>query len=165
MLIVANQSASQYTSTLSSRKSFNSIVSKVSFQQRWNVFAPDPPSSESWPVAEALTESGVTVDLWKYYWTNGQHYQVSLEKPSLLMNTFVNSTWQKYIEHVLTAETNPNTDQFLQYLCRNWNADYSDTVSHVSLYSLTEITNISEGPDTNKGEYPQKPISTNFNCS
>jgi hypothetical protein len=80
-------------------------------EHSWKLFAPDPPTTDGWFVADADLESGETVDAYP-------HADTGLDRPPDVAATYPNTRWRKYLSEVRGGgETERRA--FAAYLCRS----------------------------------------------
>jgi hypothetical protein len=112
-------------------------------ENRWSMFAPDPPRADGWFVAPARLESGGRADAW-----NGG--PVRWDRPPDVSATYPTARWRKYLENV-RREDAPLDRPFAGYLCRRWNAAHSTDAAAVRVVYVRQPTRLS-GPE------PTRPV-------
>ena len=86
--------------------------------QKWKIFAPDPPRDDGWFILQARLENGEEVDL-----TTGK--AMSWEKPADATARIRNHRWRK-MQHNLTLQSFKNYRRwYARWLAREWNQSQS----------------------------------------
>jgi hypothetical protein len=107
-------------------------------ENRWSMFAPEPPRVDGWFVAPAQLESGGRADAW-----NGG--PVRWDPPPDVSATYPTARWRKYLENV-RREDAPLGRPFAAYLCRRWNAAHPTDATAVRVVYVEQSTRLS-GPE------------------
>jgi hypothetical protein len=107
--------------------------------QRFGMFAPDPPRTDMWIVAPGTLEDGTRVDVL-------HEREFTWERPDDLSDTFRSARWRLY-HYKLTYENNSVfRAYFADYLCRQWNHDHRRAVTNLSIVEMEQATRLT-GPE------------------
>ncbi|MEZ4699555.1 MAG: HTTM domain-containing protein [Rhodothermales bacterium] len=91
-LLTANLMESVYYDLFFSR--LEPFGNAIRFEERWNMFAPAPPTRDGWYVMEGRLADGASVDLF-------HGGPLSWERPAHIAETYKNQRWRKYLEYVM----------------------------------------------------------------
>lgn len=116
-----------------------STINNAVMRQSWSVFAVNPPSSEQWLVAKSITENGVEIDPWEYYKTNKSQSTLTYQPPKDIYDTYINSTWQKYLENITADIGSPEYQKLTNFVCRNWNDNNNDPINAVEFLVFSKL--------------------------
>jgi len=100
-------------------------------QHRWDMFAPEPRTTDGWYVVDGRLASGDRVDA-RY---GGD---VTFERPPELAATFPSHRWFVYLLDLQRPAYADLRPAFADYVCRQWNADHEDTLVRVTVYFVAE---------------------------
>jgi hypothetical protein len=110
------------------------VIDVTRTDQYWNMFAPDPLSTDGWIVAPGRLANGSRVDAF-----HGR--AVTWDRPPDISDTYPTARWRKYLVRLWRYDTADRT-LFAEYLCRRWNANHETELVSVSVYFLEQPTRI-----------------------
>jgi hypothetical protein len=111
-------------------------------ERSWDMFAPSPPRATWWYAAPATLTSGDRVDA-----ITGD--SLDTERPAEIATQHRSQRWRKLFAD---ARTEPRLRRSLAgYLCARWNRTHDDEMVDVSLWLLTEPTDL-DGPESVRRE-------------
>jgi len=114
-------------------------------EQRWDMFAPEPRSTDGWYVVPGRLESGGRVDAF-------QRSPVRWERPPDVADAYPNHRWLVYLLDLQRPGNEALRPQFADYLCRRWNEGHEDDLTTVTVYYVEQPTRL-DGPEpTNRVE-------------
>lgn len=91
-------------------------VFSLRLDQRWDMFAPRPLTTDGWYVIPGRTVGNAEVDVW-----HGKLSPVSWLQPTHVADEYVNHRWQKYMMNLRSTRYKDYRLYFGRYLCRTWN--------------------------------------------
>jgi hypothetical protein len=91
------------------------VEQALALHQRWNMFAPAPPTDDGWIVVVGRLAGGGTVDPWR-------EAPVDRARPERFAAVYGNARWTKYLTDLRRPEFVFHRRLFGNYLCRRWNA-------------------------------------------
>ncbi|WP_276275343.1 HTTM domain-containing protein [Haladaptatus sp. QDMS2] len=111
-----------------------SVIDLTRTDQYWNMFAPDPLSTDGWIVAPGLLENGSRIDAF-------HGGPIRWDRPADISDTYPTARWRKYLVGLWRDDT---TDRryFADYLCRRWNSQHEAELVNVSVYFMEQPTQI-----------------------
>ncbi|MFB6205959.1 MAG: HTTM domain-containing protein [Haloglomus sp.] len=112
-------------------------VRAASEEYRWDMFAPEPRSTDGWYVAPATLASGGRVDAW-----NGG--AVSWTPPADTASTFPTHRWLVYLLDLQRPGGAPLRDEFGAYLCDRWAARHDSRLTNVSVVYVERPVRLDE---------------------
>lgn len=97
----------------------------LNLDQRWDMFAPEPPHASTWHVLNGVLQDGRTVDLLTPIMDDDldRVAPVSLALPD--GRAYKNETWRRYLLRIGTAGNDAALQSFDSYVCREWNRQHS----------------------------------------
>ena len=114
-------------------------------ERRWDMFAPEPRSTDGWYVVPGRLESGGRVD--------ALHREpVRWNRPPDVSDSFPSHGWLVYLLDLQRPGNEALRPHFADYLCRRWNENHEDDLTAVRVYYVEQPTRL-DGPDpTNRVE-------------
>lgn len=107
-------------------------------ERSWDMFAPSPPLETWWYVAPATLTSGERVNA-----ITGERFDSG--RPDNVATQHQNERWRKFFAD---ARTDPRLRESLAaHLCAQWNGTHDDRMVDISLWLLTEPTDL-DGSET-----------------
>lgn len=110
------------------------VIDITRTDQYWNMFAPDPLSTDGWVVAPGRLENGSRVDAF-------HGGAVTWDRPPDISDTYPTARWRKYLVRLWRYDT-ADRRLFAEYLCRRWNANHETELVNVSVYFMEQPTQI-----------------------
>lgn len=114
-------------------------------QHRWDMFAPEPRTTDGWYVVDGRLASGDRVDP-----LHGG--DVTFERPPDLSATFPSHRWFVYLLDLQRPGYADLRPAFAGYLCRRWNADHADALVAVTVYFVAEPVRLDAPEDRHRVE-------------
>ncbi|WP_435361481.1 HTTM domain-containing protein [Haloarchaeobius sp. DFWS5] len=105
---------------------------------RWNMFAPEPLSTDTWHVFPGTLESGERVDAFR----GGD----PVWNPPDVSATYPDARWRKYLTSQYFGDDSTRREQFAGHLCRQWNATHDDGLRSVRVTVVRQPTRL-DGPE------------------
>jgi hypothetical protein len=108
--------------------------------QKWNMFAPNPPSATVWYVVRGFVEGGEAVDLVTpiVYDDIETAYAFTWEQPDNIVNGYYKDKyWRKYLSAIAQDNYENEQREFARYACRTWNAHYGGQARLDTLQIIT----------------------------
>ena len=104
--------------------------------QRWNLFAPRPYTSDGWWVIPGKLRSGEWVDLYR------DGGPMAYEKPEDVSAEYPTYRWRKYLRNVYRSRNERHRPLYAAWLCREWNRRHppEEQVLELRLIYLKEST-------------------------
>jgi hypothetical protein len=101
---------------------------------------------DGWYVIEGQLRDGSSVDLFR------DGAPVAWEKPELISALYKSERWRKYMMNLWAEEYAPYRLYYLQYLCRDWNAEHigGQRLTSLKMYFMLKITQPNYEPVTAK---------------
>jgi hypothetical protein len=115
------------------------ITERAPTDSRWDMFAPEPLQTDGWYVVPGELESGERVDAF-------HRSAVEWERPADVSETYPNARWRKYLVNLWYRSNAELRPDFAGYLCRRWNDSHEEDLESVTLYYVTQRTNL-DGPE------------------
>lgn len=114
---------------------WNVAADLLRIDQKWNMFSPSPSKQDGWYVVAATLRSGKEIDL-----RTGR--AVSWTKPNLVVATFPNRRWGKYLMRLKQPEHVAHRPLYVRHLARQWNATHGGRrqVTAIALFFVEERT-------------------------
>lgn len=112
-----------------------SVIELTRTDQYWNMFAPNPLSTDGWIVAPGQLENGTLVDA---FHGGG----VTWDRPPDISATYPTARWRKYLVGLWQSDT-AQRDYFAEYLCRRWNTNHRSELENVSVSFMEQPTRLS----------------------
>jgi hypothetical protein len=114
----------------------------LNLDQRWAMFAPEPPRGNGFYVISGGLRDGTQLDLIGV--TRGDFTirpGVDWEKPRAASSDYRSDRWRKYMENLLQPQQAEQRRYFSAYICREWNARYQggQQLQHFYLYFMQTI--------------------------
>lgn len=106
---------------------------------RWNMFAPNPLTTDYWLKAPATTASGNRVDAF-----HGGQFEWG--KPPDVANSYPSARWRKYTTNVAQADTDAVPEALAGYLCTRWERRHDSRLANVTVYVVEQYSRL-EGPE------------------
>lgn len=124
------------------------IAYGLAIYQKWNMFAPRPPSITQWYVVRGVLENGQKVDLLEPIISNDPERVVFFSWDQLqdIDGTyFGDKYWRKYFAAIGKSGRATERLRFAAYACRTWNNHYAGNVAldRVEIFRLTQRTLLS----------------------
>lgn len=114
------------------------VIELTATDQYWNMFAPDPLSTDGWIVAPGMLENGSRIDAF-----HGGN--VTWDRPPDISDTYPTARWRKYLVG-LWRYSSPDRGYFTEYLCERWNRQHETRLQNVSVVFMEQPTRLDE-PD------------------
>ncbi|NEU58018.1 HTTM domain-containing protein [Halorussus sp. MSC15.2] len=108
-------------------------------EYRWDMFAPEPRTTDGWYVVPGELASGERVDVF-------HRRAVRWDPPPNVARSYRNVRWFKYMMDLRASAYAPLRPQFAEYLCQRWNATHEDGVRRLELYYVEQPVRL-DGPD------------------
>jgi len=89
-------------------------------RQKWNMFAPRPPTRDGWYVIVGETVAGATVEVLRH------PREVDWSKPERVQKTFPNERWRKYLASILRKPNVRHRVLYANYLNRKWKREHPE---------------------------------------
>jgi hypothetical protein len=133
LLNLSNLPAQRYGALLP--PATNWLAETLALHQRWDMFAPRPPTDDGWPVAAARTAGGAVVDAWR-------EIPLDLTRPARFATVYGDSRWTKYLTNLRHPSYVFHRRLFGSFLCRRWNAAHTgpDRLERLTLVYMLERT-------------------------
>ena len=112
------------------------MMQTLRISQRWNMFAPHPPSTSGWYVIPGSLVDGTEVNVW-----TKEEAAASFDKPELVSKTFISQRWRKYLMKIWLKKNKEHRLYFGKYLCRRWNRglmDHSKKLKQFKIYFMKQ---------------------------
>ncbi|MFK7827625.1 MAG: HTTM domain-containing protein [Oligoflexales bacterium] len=116
--------------------SLKPLMHGLRISQRWNMFAPKPPSTSGWYVIPGTLVDGTEVNVW-----TKEEDKASFEKPDFVAGTFLSMRWRKYLMNIWLKKNKEYRLYFGKYLCRRWNrnlAEHSKKLLEFRIYFMKQ---------------------------
>jgi len=115
---------------------YRMVYEVLRFDQKWNMFAPNPAKVDGWLVVRGELADGTIVDAYR-----GRLEPPSFRRPRYVSQVFGDYRWRKYFSRLWFG----NSRQLLnygRYICRSWNrrAAPSKRLMHHQIYFNRERT-------------------------
>lgn len=110
------------------------VIDVTRTDQYWNMFAPDPLSTDGWIVAPGRLENDTRIDA-----VHGG--PVTWDRPPDISATYQTARWRKYLVGLWRYDT-VDRRLFTEYLCRRWNDSHETELINVSVYFMEQPTQI-----------------------
>lgn len=110
------------------------VIDITRTDQYWNMFAPDPLSTDGWIVAPGRLQNDSRVDAF-------HGGRVTWDRPPDISDTYPTARWRKYLVRLWRYDT-ADRQLFAEYLCRRWNANHETELVNVSVYFMEQPTQI-----------------------
>jgi hypothetical protein len=110
------------------------VIELTRTDQYWNMFAPDPLSTDGWIVAPGRLENGTRIDAF-------HGGPVQWDRPDDISETYPTARWRKYLVGLWRDDT-ADRRYFADYLCRRWNQQHETDLENVSVYFMEQPTRI-----------------------
>lgn len=111
-----------------------SVLEVSRTDQYWNMFAPDPLSTDGWIVTPGELENGTRIDAF-----HGS--PVQWNRPADISDTYPTARWRKYLVRLWRYDT-ADRQYFAEYLCRRWNSQHHTELENVTIYFMEQPTRI-----------------------
>jgi len=104
--------------------------------QRWNLFAPRPYTSDGWYTVPGKLASGEWVDLYR----GGA--EVSSDKPADVSAEYPTYRWRKYLRNLYQKRNEDHRPLYAAWVCRQWNRSHppEERVTELRLVYMREAT-------------------------
>jgi len=99
----------------------------------WDMFAPRPPTEDSYYVVPATLESGERVDALR-------EEPVTWQRPADVSDTFGNERWRKLLYQLDSDPERQLREPLAGYLCSRWNQRHDDRMTHLRLVYVLDPT-------------------------
>lgn len=118
----------------------------LGLNQRWDMFAPAPPSMDVWFVVRGELLNGAVVDVLR-----GTEGEPDPGKPDDVRGYYTTYRWRKYLSRLAEPQFQPYRPAYANFLCREWERSHQGVwaLRQIKLYVRTE----SNEPD---GREPQQ---------
>ena len=128
----------------------------LNLDQRWDMFAPEPPHGSTWHVLHGVLQDGRQVDLLPgiMYGDVGRMDPVSLTLPDGI--PYKDEPWRKYLGRIGMPGNAGALRSFESYVCREWNRQHSGTEQLV-LLQLSVLTSQTL-PEDQRGPVTQQVV-------
>lgn len=110
------------------------VIDLTRTDQYWNMFAPDPLSTDGWVVAPGQLANGSRVDAF-------HGGAVTWDRPPDISDSYPTARWRKYLVRFWRYDT-ADRRLFAEYLCRRWNDNHETELVNVSVYFMEQPTRI-----------------------
>lgn len=111
-----------------------SVIEVSRTDQYWNMFAPDPLSTDGWIVAPGQLENGTRIDAF-------HGGPIQWDRPADISDTYPTARWRKYLVRLWRYDT-ADRQHFAEYLCRRWNSQHSTELENVTIHFMEQPTSI-----------------------
>jgi hypothetical protein len=91
------------------------VVYALRLDQRWNLFAPRPYTSDGWWVIPGKLRNGEWVDLYRH----GR--PIGYEKPADVSAEYPTYRWRKYLRNLYRGHNKTHRTLYETWVCREWN--------------------------------------------
>ena len=108
--------------------------------QKWNMFSPVPLREDGWYIIVGGLENGKEINLFGKGQGLDEGKEVNWEKPRSVSSTYKNERWRKYMMNLWLGENKEFRDDYLYYICRDWNIDNKTKAKKVKMYFMLERT-------------------------
>ena len=108
------------------------VGNSLNLRQRWNMFAPHPPTKDGWFIAIANTEEGVPIDIL------AGKTEINWQRPQSVSSSYVNQRWRKYYEWVMN-KWDPHARYLSEYLLARVERERS-SIQSLELLFMEEVT-------------------------
>lgn len=108
------------------------VVEITRIDQYWNMFGPNPLSTDGWIVAPGQLENGSRIDAF-------HGGPVRWDRPADVSDTYPTARWRKYLVRLWRYDT-ADRQHFAEYLCRRWNSHHRTRLDNVSIYFMEQPT-------------------------
>ena len=130
----------------------------LNLDQRWDMFAPEPPHASTWHVLNGVLQDGRLVDLLPAIMDG----DLDRAAPSSLTlpdgPPYKDEAWRRYLLRIGMAGNDTALRSFNSYVCREWNRQHSDSARLVVL-QLSILTSQTL-PGDRRGPVTQRAIVT-----
>lgn len=111
------------------------IEQGLALHQRWNMFAPAPPTDDGWFVVVGRLAGGGVIDPWR-------EAPVDRTRPERFAAVYGDVRWTKYLTNLRRADYVFHRRLFGNYLCRRWNGAHggSERLEGLALVFMLERT-------------------------
>jgi hypothetical protein len=109
----------------------DTVIDTVGIDQSWQMFAPNPLSTEVWYVTPGVLTNGSTVDIYR----GGT---VNFSRPTRVDRTYRTARWRKYLGNVRTVDNEHHRSYYADYLCDRWNRSHATGVRQVAVYAVKQ---------------------------
>ncbi len=110
------------------------VIDITRTDQYWNMFAPNPLSTDGWIVTPGLLENGTRIDVF-------HGGTVRWDRPPDISETYPTARWRKYLVGLWRDDT-ADRRYFADYLCRDWNSGHDTALENVSVFFMEQPTRI-----------------------
>ena len=110
------------------------VIELTRTDQYWNMFAPDPLSTDGWIVAPGRLENGTRIDAF-------HGGPVQWDRPEDISETYPTARWRKYLVGLWRDDT-ADRRYFADHLCRRWSEQHETDLENVSVYFMEQPTRI-----------------------
>ncbi len=100
-------------------------------ERRWDMFAPEPRSTDGWYVIVGMLESGNRVDAF-------HGGSVSWDRPPDLASTFPTHRWFLYLLDLAGPGSAELREDFADYLCHRWDVSHESDLASLTIYYIAE---------------------------
>ena len=114
-------------------------------EYRWDMFAPEPRTTDGWYVVPGELASGERVDVF-------HRRAVRWDEPPNVAGSYRNVRWFKYMMDLRAPANAPVRPAFADYLCRRWNATRDVGVERLGLYYVEQPVRLDGPESTNRVE-------------
>ncbi|HVT79722.1 MAG TPA: HTTM domain-containing protein [Phycisphaerae bacterium] len=94
-------------------RNLSTFVYTIGLNQTWDMFSPDPQSTDGWIIVAGTLRNGSVVDL-----MSGE--PVTYEKPQWVPASYHSTLWMSYFLSFWSPGSS-KPDSFAQYICKSWN--------------------------------------------
>jgi len=109
--------------------------------QYWNMFAPDPLSTDGWLVAPGVLQNGSRVDTF-------HGGAPTWDRPPDVSATYPNARWRKYAANLYRHTA--DRQSFARYLCDRWDRHHDGRLRNVSVTYVAQPTRLDEPEPTER---------------
>lgn len=112
------------------------VAYTLRLDQRWNLFAPRPYTSDGWWVIPGKLRSGEWVDLYR------DGGPMAYQKPEDVSAEYPTYRWRKYLRNVYRSRNESHRPLYAKWVCREWNRRHppEEQVIELRLIYMKEST-------------------------
>lgn len=117
-------------------RSIRPVAYVLRLDQRWNLFAPRPYTSDGWYMIPGKLASGKWVDLYR------DGADLGSEKPADVSAEYPIYRWRKYLRNIYRERNEKHRPLYAQWVCRSWNRSHppEEQVSELRVVYMREST-------------------------
>ncbi len=110
------------------------VIDVTRTDQYWDMFGPDPLSTDGWIIAPGQLENDSRVDAF-------HGGAVTWDRPPDISSMYPTARWRKYLVRLWRYDT-ADRRLFAEYLCQRWNTNHQTELVNVSVYFMEQPTDI-----------------------